>query len=811
MNSMNKSIRGLLIFMALMTLLVLVGCRAFAPEASRVNKAPETFIIGAPAEHAGGYYHFHLYWLGTDADGRVEKFVWALTDTTIQIDITTDDEEDARFNPAINAATLEIGHWTTRTDSIFDFAIHQGTMPSYDMTFHIVAQDDFGDYDRTPARLHFFSNTLGSPALQFYRVDGEDWTEIGSDNFDVVGFGRPYTLAWAGSTPNIRGYDLDALAEIDTVPPFDDGLLGYKWQLNGTLGGNCNPSIYDCWSPRILNEATGDSVSFFGTATQLEFTNDDVGSGPFHDKLESGSYSIQVNSIDVAGVEIADYMRTFELQVNFDPDTRILDGEVDWAHPDASDAAQVYPYYILLKDLEAGIEPDKHAFSSGDTVPDRCYVVVKALGRDDLRDVIQDQTFKMGMTGFVQGNINSIDGGSFSYATTASPVNFDVPVEWEAIPIGDDPGWTADTLGFMVSPRTDFVFNMQSEDEHGRRDSSPAQLEFTTGRAPCLQCIELLYPDDPSAFDSSLDCYEPGDVGHPCMDGAVRNMAVTYLAAEDQADRMYLKNVTDFAVGYAVDSTTYEVRIVDNPVAEDLPNQRIESALRFRFKVLIHGRDNLDEQWLNPMYRILGAQFQVDYANDPNNRIVDGGGPDLIKAPLGGVNASFPLQTATNWTQVSANSANVQLINPQTGTWELRIDVAAPTLLFTMGLNNYKTQYLAAMYGENADYVFEQMMAQYGDGSVRAIVLDQASNASLDFPRPRPVSFRYFRGVRPPVPLSFNNVTWRHETLDVSGDTTLELFNMAMESGPTSDGSDIPTQHFNILLHGAASGGWTYP
>jgi hypothetical protein len=247
----------------------LAGCRAFQPEAVQVNKAPETFIVGAPPEDAGGYYHFHVYWYGRDEDGRVERFVWALTDTTMQDPDTTDDEEDQRFNPALDASTLAIGRWTTRTDSVFNFTIDQGVNTSTHKTLHMVAVDDFGDYDRSPARLHFFTNTLGSPDLRFFRVEGTDTIPVAAGQVDTVGFGRPYQVMWQGQSPNVRGYSPEALALADTVAPFDDGLFGYKWKLAGALGGDCQPSLEDCWHPRSFNESTNDSFSFFGPGTTL--------------------------------------------------------------------------------------------------------------------------------------------------------------------------------------------------------------------------------------------------------------------------------------------------------------------------------------------------------------------------------------------------------------------------------------------------------------------------------------------------------------------------------------------------------------
>ena len=244
MRNRRDTVIGLL-FAAILATMALGGCRAFQPEAIVVNKAPETFIIGAPVEDGGGYYRFHVFWYGSDADGVVEQFVWALTDTSVQDDETTDDEEDVRFNPALDASTLDIGHWTSKTDSIFNFTIFQGVQPSYDMTLHMVAVDDFGDFDRTPARLHFFSNTLGNPAISFFRVDDGLMIPIAQGQADTVGFGLEYHVHWEGLSPNIRGYSPEALALVDTVPdfrdeleagrpvPLGDGMLGFKYRLLG--------------------------------------------------------------------------------------------------------------------------------------------------------------------------------------------------------------------------------------------------------------------------------------------------------------------------------------------------------------------------------------------------------------------------------------------------------------------------------------------------------------------------------------------------------------------------------------------------
>ncbi|MEN8008507.1 MAG: hypothetical protein ABFS42_15975, partial [Candidatus Krumholzibacteriota bacterium] len=502
MKNRRDTVVGLLVAVVLAAL-ALTGCRAFQPEAVVVNKAPETFIIGAPLEHGGGYYRFRVFWYGSDSDGRVERFVWALTDTTVQDEDTTDDEEDVRFNPALDASTLEIGHWTTKTDSIFNFTIFQGVSPSYDMTLHMVAVDDFGDFDRTPARLHFFSNTLGNPAINFFRVEGDQMIPIATGQADTVGFGVPYHVHWEGLSPNIRGYSPEALAQVDTVPdyrddlaaglpiPLGDGMLGFKYRLLGELGGNCLPSEEDCWSPRKFNEATGDSFSVFVThdsegnllppIQDLVFRNaiPDHRS-PFEKVLDSGSVNMEVNSIDVAGVEVSNFLRPFSFVVNFDPETIMLDGQTDWAHPEDP---EVYPYYILLNDPTQA----HHPFQSGDRIPDRTYVVTKALARDNPKDNKFDTNFKIGISGFLQGTRQNLFGGRFSFSSESSALNTEPP--WDAT---CDTCWYADTLGFLTGPRSEFTINMQAVDEHGRKDGSPANLSFHVGYPPCIQCIEVL-------------------------------------------------------------------------------------------------------------------------------------------------------------------------------------------------------------------------------------------------------------------------------------------------------------------------------
>jgi len=742
MNNRRNTYLGLL-SAAVLSVILLAGCRAFVPEAVIVNKPPETFIVGAPLEGGGGYYHFHVFWYGSDEDGQVERFVWALTDTTLQDPDTVDDEEDQNFNPALDASTLKIGRWTTRTDSVFNFTIDQGVNVSTDLTLHMVAIDDFGAFDRSPARLHFFSNTLGNPVISFFRMEGDSAIAIAPGEADTVGFGVPYHVAWAGSSPNIRGYSPEALALVDTVYPFDDGLFGYKWQIMGDLGGNCLPSLEDCWHPRKFNEATGDSFSFFGSATGLMFTNDGSGTSPFHQLLPSGAVDLQVNSIDIAGVEVANNLRPFSFVVNYDPQTIMLADTTDWAHP--SDPER-YPYYIRLND------PTRvhHPFKPGDRIPDRTYVVVKALARDDPRDN-QSGDFQIGFTGFMQGVVSVFTGGTFSFNSESSELN--LTPAWGA---GVD-GWYADTLGFLTGPSTEFTINMQAVDEHGRRDGSPASLSFDVGYPPCLQCVELLPKTfSTSAWDPSLECVDD-PASHPCFQDTTE-LRVTEAGLGDN-DLQYIQDVF-----MLVNKQTYFVRISDSSLGEGTANYIVNGRL-YRMSVLLHGQDDPREAWAEAVRRTMGWIYQIDYDCDPFNTIKDGGGNDDIRESTWGA---------------SAAGGGLE-IDPTSGLWRLAVDVVVPEDLF-MGVDNYMLRLTFVQAGgdsEIAQAIFDATTIQFGNGTVRAVTLDQTA---CGFPPTRPGKYTYFKGVRPPLAQLPAGQTWRDCNLfvpDVKDDVSLSFGAMA--------------------------------
>ncbi len=587
---------------------------------------------------------------------------------------------------------------------------------------------------------------------------------------DTLGYGHPFRLRWQGYAPAVEGIDPALLAARDSVYPYDDGLLGYKYDL---LDQNCIPTVEDCWSPKFFDQSTGDSISYFGQASSLDFHNDGSGGDTFHKLLPSGDFDIKLNSLDIAGQEIRESGQgPFRFVVNYDPETIMLNGETDWAHPEDP---EIYPYYFLLND------PLKthHPFLSGDRIPDRTYVVVKALGRDDDRDLKLDPNYKVALSGFVKGKLSNLGGGFFSYQSESSDLNPVPP--WPAN--GD--GWSADTLGFLTGPNTEFTFNMQAVDEHGRRDGTPAAITFDVGYPPCIQCIELLPKASiPSDYDETLACLEdtsaPVIGAHPCFsDTTVLRISTDGLGDDDLQfiQKAYM----------LVDKTTGVTQVVLLPGQGGEDNYEIPVNL-YRMEILLHGLDDIRERWTSMDRRLMGCMYQVDYECDPFNQIQDGGGIDDIRLPT--------------WGEVP-NGSGLE-IDPLTGLWRISVDVAVPEFLMLMGPEHYRDIFMEFVLGITdpvlQDRVFNDSTKQFGMGSVRAVALDQTQ---CFFDPPRPAMYNFFRRVRPSVAELPAGMTWRDCNLRDMGvpEIMLEL-DLSRGSMLSLDGEPA-SKYFRIIVETA--------
>ncbi len=495
----------------LLSLTLLYGCRAFDPEPVIVNRAPDTYLTGAPAETTGSGFRRHLYWYGTDRDGEVVQFIYAVTDSLAR-DIRRPevDEEDAVFNPSLDVTTLRNNNirrvgWTTQTDSIFEFTVDRGATPSKEITFHIVAVDDRGAIDPTPARLRFFNNTLGNPTLRFslfVDVDaqgnggtlrwvgtpsGPDPTSPEQTARPFVGFRRPFRIEWEGSTPNfdsqtgvdgIVGYRFKAQqASGDFVPPLD-GTGEKQWSLERTS------FVY-------LNERPASDPAVGANCDPVTGADCD----PSLFRFPSGPFTLSVEAIDRALVETTASSGFLRFEVNYPPETEIL---VDAGTPS---------FVVLAADgsqLRSGvITPSSGAFI--DTIPVGALVTVRSSGFDRFVDSVPPgQTDLLCCDTPLEaiGDTSAIGVPEVRYQTRVTTVRREEPGDAGiSFTNGFSTPRAANPITFTVGP-LDYTVISRTQDEHNRPDPTPDEFDFVAGFRPKIDVDGFL--PGPVAGDSLI-------------------------------------------------------------------------------------------------------------------------------------------------------------------------------------------------------------------------------------------------------------------------------------------------------------------
>src|SRR5437870_3182295 len=121
------------VVLSLIALGLCIGCRnALSPNVDR-DRAPETWITAAPQDtltvREGGNVvvpiprsiptRFHLYWAGSDADGAVVGYYWAVVETLPQA------PEGTNGIPPLPGPRTSQYRFTTRTDSVFSFNVSE--------------------------------------------------------------------------------------------------------------------------------------------------------------------------------------------------------------------------------------------------------------------------------------------------------------------------------------------------------------------------------------------------------------------------------------------------------------------------------------------------------------------------------------------------------------------------------------------------------------------------------------------------------------------------------------------------------------
>ena len=146
-----------------------VGCRKPLAPTVDSNLPPETWITAAPQDtlttrdENGNLvppspgtipFRFHVYWSGSDQDGAVTGFYWAVTETVGSV--------GGLPIPPLPGPKPQDYRYTPLTDSVFVFNVLEETN-NRQHAFYIYAVDNKGKPDATPARVIFNSLDLYPP------------------------------------------------------------------------------------------------------------------------------------------------------------------------------------------------------------------------------------------------------------------------------------------------------------------------------------------------------------------------------------------------------------------------------------------------------------------------------------------------------------------------------------------------------------------------------------------------------------------------------------------------------------------------
>lgn len=306
-----------------------LGCREDAGIPIDTNLAPETVITGAPGDSQTSFYRVRVFWNGSDRDGDVVGFEWAITDSIPDGEVL---EQRLREN------------YTTRSDSTFIFPV-EANREVLASRFYVRAIDNDGKRDPTPAFTFFAARNTCAPEVTFTQSEaisptGERMQITSTDPrtpTDTIPAGWSVSFCW-------EGFDCDiALLEdgsLDTVGSIDHYLYHLSplelSDIGGTIADSC--AVYP--------------------ASQLR---------------SDASYTMFVRAVDdaqFAGLDPA--VRTFIW--NKDPISRwqryLFEGDTD------SSAV----FYADTVDGEIPFE-EWVPFTSGDTLPMRAREGIKVQGR----------------------------------------------------------------------------------------------------------------------------------------------------------------------------------------------------------------------------------------------------------------------------------------------------------------------------------------------------------------------------------------------------------------------------------------------
>ena len=295
-----------------------IGCRKSLVPTTLDNQAPETWIVAAPQDtittrdsfgqpirpQIGKIpVRFHMYWAGSDVDGTVTGFYWAVVETLPV------PQEGAASVPSLPGPKARDYHFTTKTDSLFIFSASE-EVSERQHAFYIYAVDDKGRPDPTPARFVFSSYDRFPPlaVIDECRADGFEY-QLNPGGGGVTQVPKTYFVTDFFEISNTHAFPRDTVSS--------GSVLHMKWHGVPTI-----PSTVVTGYRYKLDEPTFNTVD-----SSVHVTAYDTGVGT--DKVNPGQKIFTLRAIGQSGWR-GESTRWFRM--NFAPDT--------WfAGPDPNDAA----------------------------------------------------------------------------------------------------------------------------------------------------------------------------------------------------------------------------------------------------------------------------------------------------------------------------------------------------------------------------------------------------------------------------------------------------------------------------------------
>ncbi|HSG28613.1 MAG TPA: hypothetical protein VLA34_09050, partial [Candidatus Krumholzibacterium sp.] len=443
-NSINSI--GILLLFTVMVSVFIPACRE-EPEPLDRNRAPQTYLTVAPPETTAADYRVHLYWHGEDQDGIVTRFMWFRTDTlrTLRPDLEPDIEL-LDWNPEARASDFVRGSYTSATDTVFVFTGFDNTTQALinRQAFHIVAIDDMGRMDPTPARVQFFAKVDCIPVTEFWTSkDGVVWDPYVTGQLDTVSMFTDVNIRFTAETCN-------------------NMITGYRWIYSQeTYPGE------DRW---LIPPPDTVSVAIQNDAESY---------------LPSGDFYFKVIARDEAGARSRSDVLTGEgvcrIVVNYDPDTRITYGD----------------NYFRMQSGDTAIRTINFSDGVPDTLPYKSRLKMHYLGWDDPRDrdhlQYTDPALPIRFQSMFGRIGTALNGGISSYKTP-----------WYPTARAEDTNCYADEDSVTMRIGSyEYFFAARAFDEQYRADGTPDTVRFFGSYKPTVD--EVRIGIDGNLFTPELD------------------------------------------------------------------------------------------------------------------------------------------------------------------------------------------------------------------------------------------------------------------------------------------------------------------